>query len=225
MARSRPSCSTSTRRLSEELKPRAFTLKSLTPLCTTSTPGTVASAIGAWPVVETASITCGVTVEIAAGASTTRSGVREAVLTTMSPTEIGTASRTASAVTSPSALTVTRCSTARKPSERKAIVCSPAGTRRRVKRPSLRVVAVRPDSRTETVTPASAVPSFARVTRPTTVPVAWAAATDGASAATTAASARTTNLWDTNAGRAMVGLRFSVVAPCCRRRCAVAGGG
>ena len=39
IARSRPSCSTSTRRLSDELKPRALTLKSLTPLCTTSTPG------------------------------------------------------------------------------------------------------------------------------------------------------------------------------------------
>jgi hypothetical protein len=39
MARSRPSCNTSIRRLRVELNPRALTLKSFTPLWTTSTPG------------------------------------------------------------------------------------------------------------------------------------------------------------------------------------------
>ena len=52
IARSRPSCSTSTRRFRVELNPRALTLKSFTPLCTMSTPGTLWSAIGAWPVTD-----------------------------------------------------------------------------------------------------------------------------------------------------------------------------
>ena len=84
IARSRPSCSTSTRRLSDELKPRALTLKSLTPLCTTSTPGTDCSATGAWPVIETLWSTSGGTTEMAAGASTIRSGARDAPSTTIS---------------------------------------------------------------------------------------------------------------------------------------------
>ena len=78
MERSRPSCSTSIRRFSEELKPRALTLKSLTPLCTTSTPGAACSASGAWPVIDVFCSTWGGTTEIAAGASTIRSGAREA---------------------------------------------------------------------------------------------------------------------------------------------------
>jgi len=99
MARSRPSCSTSTRRLSEELNPRALTLKSFTPFCTTSTPGTACSAIGAWPVMETLCSTSWGTTEIAAGASTIRSGAREAPCTTISESAMVTGSSPASAVT------------------------------------------------------------------------------------------------------------------------------
>ena len=107
MARSRPSCSVRTRRLSVELNPRALTLKSLTPLCTMSTPGTLWSAIGAWPVIATFwSCSCGTT-EIAAGASTIRSGPREAPSTTISASETTTASNAASAVTARSASTTT----------------------------------------------------------------------------------------------------------------------
>ncbi len=99
MARSRPSCSVSTRRLSEELNPRALTLKSFTPLCTTSTPGTACSATGACPVTAAfCSTSCGTT-EMAAGASTMRSGPRDAPSTTISPSEITTASSAASAAT------------------------------------------------------------------------------------------------------------------------------
>ena len=107
MARSRPSCSTSTRRLSDELKPRAFTLKSLTPLCTTSTPGTVCSAMGAWPVIEVFWSTSGGTTDTAAGASTMRSGAREAPSTTISLSAMVTCSMAASAVTVPPACTST----------------------------------------------------------------------------------------------------------------------
>ena len=107
IARSRPSCSTSTRRLSDELNPRALTLKSFTPLCTTSTPGTDCSAIGAWPVIETLWSTSGGTTEMAAGASTIRSGARDAPSTTISLSEMVTASRPASAVTVRPASTVT----------------------------------------------------------------------------------------------------------------------
>ena len=103
MARSRPSCSTSTRRLREELKPRALTLKSLTPFCTTSTPGTVCSAIGAWPVIDVlCSTSCGTT-EIAAGASTMRSGARDAPSTTMLAQRDRDLLHPGSAVTVPSA--------------------------------------------------------------------------------------------------------------------------
>ena len=89
------------------MNPRALTLKSLTPLCTMSTPGTLWSAIGAWPVTATfCSTSCGTT-EIAAGASTIRSGPREAPSTTISPRETTTASRAASAVTVPFGSTTT----------------------------------------------------------------------------------------------------------------------
>jgi len=107
MARSRPSCSTRTRRLSEELNPRALTLKSLTPLWTTSTPGMVWSAAGAWPVIEVLWSTSGGTTETAAGASTIRSGARDAPSTTISLRAMVTCSIPASAVTVLLAGTVT----------------------------------------------------------------------------------------------------------------------
>ena len=82
-------------------------MKSLTPFCTTSTPGTVCSAIGAWPVIDVlCSTSCGTT-EIAAGASTMRSGARDAPSTTISLSAIVTCSMPASAVTVPFAGTVT----------------------------------------------------------------------------------------------------------------------
>ena len=105
--RSRPSCSTSTRRLSEELNPRAFTLKSFTPFCTTSTPGTAVSAIGACPVAATLIMICGSTTLMAAGASTCRSGAREAPSTTSSPIDTGAADSVTSAVVTCPASTVT----------------------------------------------------------------------------------------------------------------------
>ena len=107
MARSRPSCSTSTRRLSVELKPRAFTLKSFMPLWVMSTPGTACSAIGAWPVIDV-----GLQLLLRHHRDrrrrlVIRSGAREAPSTTISPREMITASSAASAVTVPPGSTTT----------------------------------------------------------------------------------------------------------------------
>ena len=76
------------RRFSDELNPRALTLKSLTPLCTTSTPGTCIRAVGACPVIDWSRSVMGSTTAMAAGASTTRSGVRDAANTMTSPREM-----------------------------------------------------------------------------------------------------------------------------------------
>ena len=95
------------RRLSEELKPRVLTLKSLTPLCTRSTPGVSFSAIGTWPVMVLFSSSLGSTTEMAAGASTIRSGAREAPCTTRSLRIAGAGSSAASSVAVPPGSTVT----------------------------------------------------------------------------------------------------------------------
>ena len=98
MARSRPSCSTSTRRFRDELNPRALTLKSFTPLWTTSAPGTACRASGACPVIDVLWRTSCGTTEIAAGASTIRSGARDAPSTTSSVSATATGSSAASTV-------------------------------------------------------------------------------------------------------------------------------
>ncbi len=106
MARSRPSSRVSTRRLSDELNPRALMLKSFMPLCTRSTPGACASASGAWPVGAVVCSTLGSIAVIAAGASTIRSGSREAAETSRSASEIGCGSIVTSSVMSPLTVTV-----------------------------------------------------------------------------------------------------------------------
>ncbi len=127
MARSRPSSRVRTRRLSDELKPRALMLKSLTPLCTRSTPGACASASGAWPVGAVDCSTRGSMAVTAAGASTIRSGSRDAAETVTSASDTGTASSDTSRVTSPLAL-ISRVTIAY-PGQRKTMVWAPAGTR------------------------------------------------------------------------------------------------
>ena len=106
IARSRPSCSTSTRRVSEELKPRALTLKSFIPLWEMSTPGTSRSASGAWPVIPVDWSTRGSTTLNAAGASTARSGTLEAPVTVSSESLMGDCSSFASTVVTPLAVTL-----------------------------------------------------------------------------------------------------------------------
>src|SRR6185295_9281493 len=98
-----------------------------TPFCTMSTPGTDCSAMGACPVIDVLRSTSGGTTEIAAGASTIRSGARDAPSTTISLREIVTASSDASAFTVAFAATVTCTLLGRYPSQRKTIIWLPAG--------------------------------------------------------------------------------------------------
>jgi hypothetical protein len=115
-------------------------------------------------------ISCGTT-EIAAGASTMRSGARDAPCTTISVSATATGSSAASTVAVLPASTVTWVSVGRYPSQRKTITWGPAGTRRSVYLPSGAVIVLWPVPWTLTDTLDSGDPSPVLVTVPVTVPV------------------------------------------------------
>src|SRR5918992_3301860 len=130
---------------------------------------------------EVFSSTCGSTTEMADGASTIRSGARDAPSTTSSVNAIATGSSSASTVMVAPGSTVTELSVGRYPSHRKTTVWDPSGTRRRVYRPSglVTVVRVLAPAWIVTDTLGSGDPSPARLTVPVTVPVSCAATKPG----------------------------------------------